>query len=334
MEYKEFEAEVVNRIRDYLPDLYQNAEVMVTETSKLNQKYPALVVRMEGQAASPSIDMMHLYGMSQEGIDMDFILREVAEQVMREPEFGDIGSITDYSKMKDHLFIRISDGKRNQELLKGVPHMERAGLAVTCHVLISLGKDDMGSTMVNNMLLKEFGVSEEQLFKDAMENSPKILPPVLTPMEDMMGKLLGFDSGEEIPKDFESQLSCLDDGGRSEMMVLSNSGSINGAAVIFYPEVLDKIGDRMGSDFFILPSSVHEVLIIPDRGNWDVRELEAMVKDVNNNEVAAKDRLSYDVFRFDSKEHLLEKAQDHEARETGENQGNRQKSHKEKDRER
>ncbi len=118
------------------------------------------------------------------------------------------------------------------------------------------------------------------------------------------------------------------------MMVLTNSNSVNGAAVIFYPEVLEKIGEKMGADYFILPSSVHEVLILPDAGNWSVRDLENMVKEVNNGEVAAKDRLSYDVFNYDSKEHHFEKARDHEARVKGEAPETQTKGHKEKSMER
>ncbi len=99
------------------------------------------------------------------------------------------------------------------------------------------------------------------------------------------------------------------------MLVLSNATTQNGASALFYPDVLEKIGEQAGQNFFILPSSIHETLIVPDDGRFDYQMLESMVKEINAAErVAPEDRLSDSVYHYDSREYLFERAEMYELR--------------------
>ena len=80
-------------------------------------------------------------------------------------------------------------------------------------------------------------------------------------------------------------------GSENPMFIVTNSQTVDGAGVIFYPEVMDQIGEGFQGDFFILPSSTHETLVIPDNGAFDYRVLEDMVQTINENEVAPEERL-------------------------------------------
>ena len=75
-------------------------------------------------------------------------------------------------KQKDKLFIRVSSAEKNEEMLQNVPHQIRENLAITYHLFISIDDVGMGSTTITNDILKHYGISEEQLHADAMENSP------------------------------------------------------------------------------------------------------------------------------------------------------------------
>ncbi len=312
MNFDEFVAQVKDRVKDFLPDDFADASVEVMETRKLNQTYTALIIRKEGQSIAPSIDLDALYA-ELENSSMEEVLEQAADLAQRQPEGLDVESIQDYEKAKERLFIRVSGTEDNQVLLQDIPHREYNGLAITYHVMAEINDQEMGSTMVTNDLLEKFGVTKEQLHEDALRNSPKILPPSIEPMEAMLQKMLGFGAAMETPTAFEEQILSLDMK-KEGMAVLTNRQAVNGAAVIFYPEVLEKIGDSQQVNFFILPSSVHEVILVNDDGSMKLKDLEDMVKSINAAEVAPKDRLSDTVFHYDYKEHLLEKGSDYEDR--------------------
>ena len=90
--------------------------------------------------------------------------------------------------------------------------------------------------------------------------------------------------------------------------VVTNQQRIDGAGALFYPEVMDNLGELLGQDYFILPSSIHEMLVLPDNGEVSADELRMMVTEVNATQVAPAERLTNDVYHFDTKEHVFEKA--------------------------
>lgn len=331
MTFEQFQNEVTGRIRDFLPEEYANADIQIMETHKLNQSYPALIVRLEDEAAAPSIDLSQFFELSENGYSMEAVLASISEAAQMKADGFNKEMFSDYSQVKDKLFIRISDAEVNRDLLKSIPHRNVNGLAVTCHIMVELKEGEMGSAMVNNDLMRSLGVSFNEIYQDAMKNSPEVLPPSIQSMEVMLGRLVGFEFGRDIPKDFESQLETIDFA-NEPMVVLTNAEGVNGAAVILYPEVLHKIGEQTGVNFFILPSSVHEVILVADNGSMKLSELSAMVKEINSTQVAPKDRLSDTVYHYDRKERLLEKGTDYEARMNGKEV--KAKAHREKDWER
>ena len=315
MDFEEFVNVVKARIREFLPDDYANASVEVTETRKLNHSYPALIIRQEGQEIAPSIDLGELYK-ELENSSMDEVLVLAASLAERRPDGIDLSQLNDYETAKERLIIRISNADGNRSLLNDVPHKEVNGLAITYHLLISMDGGEMGSAIITNKIMEMFGITQEQLHEDAVNNSPKILPPSVEPMENMLGKMMGFGLFEETPAVFAEQVEELDLQ-RDGMAVLTNTQAVNGAAVIFYPDVMRQIGDSQNVDMFILPSSTHEVILVPDNGSVKLRDLEEMVKSINESAVEPKDRLSDTVYHYDHKEHLLEKGSDFESRVKG-----------------
>lgn len=315
MNFDDFTALVQEKIYDYLPEDYMGADVEITETRKLNQNYTSLIVKKEGQDIAASVDLDMLYDMLDD-TGLEEVLQQAAELAQRQPEGLDVNDIQDYEKAKERLFIRVSNAEDNRELLNDTPHKEILGLAVTCHVLVGLEDGEMGSTMVTAPLLEKFGVTTEQLFEDAFLNSPEILPPSIEPMEAMLAKMMGFGMEMEAPATLDAQLADLNLE-EMGMAVLTNRQAVNGAAVIFYPDLMAKIGDSQQVNFFILPSSTHEVILVPDNGSMNLKDLEEMVRSINASEVSPKDRLSDTVYHYDFREHILEKGSDFEDRMKG-----------------
>ena len=91
-----------------------------------------------------------------------------------------------------------------------------------------------------------------------------------------------------------------------QMYVATVPDKVHGAGVLAYQDFMDKAAERAGGDFFILPSSIHEILIVPDNGKMNLKDLEAMVREVNVTQVSPADKLTDSVYHYDSKEKIFE----------------------------
>lgn len=313
LEYQEFKDAVQENIREHLPEEFKDAKINSGESRKINESYDGITVLKEGQTIAPAINLNQLYGDYQRHGDMDRIFETIGEIVTKQPDGVDLGALESYDLAKENLFIRVSNAETNKDLLDQVPHETVGDLAVTYHIMIGQDDDGFGSTMVTNDLLDKYGISAEQLKADAMENSAKILSPALESMNNVMARMMGMDhlTLDSVP--FEQAVENFNF--REEgMFVLTNTNALNGAAVMFYPEVLEQLGEHAGVDLFIIPSSVHETILIPDDGVMKRPDLESMIRDINAHEVSPKDRLSDSLYHYDSKDHKLERAIDFEER--------------------
>ena len=155
----------------------------------------------------------------------------------------------------------------------------------------------------------EYGVTQEQIHEDAMKSSPRVMVPEVSSIGVLIDEIYQKNILMLTPDEREMLLETLQES--SEMptfFVVTNTERIDGAGVIFYPEFMDNMGELLGNDFFILPSSIHQMLILPDDGQVDAEMLRDMVKEVNATQVAPAERLTNDVYHFDTKDHVFEKA--------------------------
>lgn len=136
-----------------------------------------------------------------------------------------------------------------------------------------------------------WGITKSQLMKDAAFNTSRKLPYSFVGMESLIAEL----SGEKL-MDFPTE---------ELMYVLTNEEKYYGAAVLLYPHVLSHIGTLLKRNFFVLPSSVHECILVPDLGHYTRFELMKMVREVNQNQVEEEEILSYQVYYYDRKREAL-----------------------------
>ena len=143
------------------------------------------------------------------------------------------------------------------------------------------------------------GVTPEQLHADAMENAPQIKPVEIKGMSEVMAEMMGVEQAEMMgifpvaPED-------------EKIFVATVPDKVHGAGVLAYQDFMDQAAERAGGDFYILPSSIHEVLIVPDNGEMGLKDLEAMVKEVNATQVAPADKLTDSVYHYDSQAKIFE----------------------------
>uniref|UniRef100_UPI003AB47B09 DUF5688 family protein n=1 Tax=Blautia sp. TaxID=1955243 RepID=UPI003AB47B09 len=185
MNFNEFVNEVKDNIKLFLPRDYENAEVSTMECHKLNRAYTGLMVRKEGEMLTPTINLNRLYEAykAQPGVTMETVCRKIADIVIEAPIQVDLKAILNYEDVKDKLFIRVSSAEANKEVLEIVPHQLKEDLAITYHVAVGKNQDGLSSMLITNEMMKEYGVTQEQIHEDAMKSSPRVMVPEVSTME-------------------------------------------------------------------------------------------------------------------------------------------------------
>lgn len=318
MNFEDFVKKVKDSIREFLPSEYKNARIWIDNYQKLNEQYTSLMISKEGETVVPAINLDRLYERYSQDPEhgLSGLLEDAASIFqMERPDYG-ATRLFDYEQIKSSLFFRVSSAERNKEILETIPHELQEDIALTVHIMIEDGNEGLASSAVTNQLLEMYGISSEQLFQDARISSPAVLPVMVEKMDDIMRDMMVTEmkAAGMSEQEIEEAVKEMEAVEKPLMIVVSNEMKTDGASALFYPGILDQIGERIGGDFLILPSSIHETIIVPDDGSTDLEELKKMVKEINEEQVAPKDRLTDEVYHYDTKERVFEKASEFEAR--------------------
>ena len=169
-------------------------------------------------------------------------------------------------------------------------------LAVLFYILVSNDGEGTATITVRNNMFELWGVSEDDLFKIALINTQRLFRGSVMSMASVMMELLSDRLDEENTKEFYDMV--VSDKDMVPMYVCTNTQKINGAGVLLYKDLLKEFAERTGSDFYILPSSVHETLLVPVSKDMDVEYLRNMVREVNATQVAPEEVLSDNVYVY------------------------------------
>lgn len=275
--------------------------------------YDGFAIRKEDSQIGMNLDCGPLFQKYEDGMDFDEVV-EMAERMVEDgmshtPQVN-VEELMNYDLMKERLAVQVVATDRNAEMLENIPHKNIEDMSLVCRFVIGDAEGGIGTILINNQMLAQFGISEEQLFNDALIYAPDLRPSEIIGMQDILAEMMGID-----PSELASELGVPDDVEISvPMYVASTKDRTEGAGVIAYPGFMDMAAEKLGGDFFLLPSSTHEVILVPDNGARDYLELERMVRDVNETQVEPGERLSDRVYHYDSKDKVFELAEKYEAR--------------------
>ncbi|KSV60564.1 DUF5688 family protein [Acetivibrio ethanolgignens] len=217
----------------------------------------------------------------------------------------DTSELTNYEAMKEKLSIEVISAETNAELLTKIPHESMEDMAVVYRFVLESNDAGRASILVTNDMINHMGVTHEQLKADALENAPEIRPAVIQGMSEVMREMMGPEAFEMFGLPEEQE----------EMMYVATVPDKNsGAGVLAYQDFMDQAAEKLGGDFYILPSSIHEILLVPDNGDKAADDLRDMVREVNATQVSPEEKLTDNVYHYDSKEHIFELAEKFEAR--------------------
>ncbi len=292
MSFDVFTKAVVEKIREYLPESFANASVELQTVVKNNDlKLTGLTIRSADSNISPTIYLEQFFEKYQAGEDMNEVLENIADIRLRNElkETFDVGQITDFDRVRGKIVPRLIGKEWNRELLAIRPHKIIADLAVTYHILMGHDFSGIASAPITNALMESWGVDVDTLHDLAIQNMPKLLPSTFQTMSSVLASMMGADA--------EELLSAMPPADEA-MFILSNEQKVNGAAALLDKEIMKTVIERIGKKFFVLPSSIHECIIVPATADMDVSTLVSMVRDVNQSQVAPDERLSDSVYIY------------------------------------
>ena len=185
------------------------------------------------------------------------------------------------------LFYRIVNRERNRELLLKVPYVPYLDLAVTFHYLCNTYDDAIQSFRIDNRIMKDWNLTIPKLYEMAHRNTPVLFPERLIDMEDALQM---FDCNE-----CDDIYDIEDD----EMYILSNDKGINGATVLLYSKKIGELSELYRRNIYIIPSSIHELMLLPESGRITPQRLRQIINDVNTNCVDMEEQLSDEVYIYD-----------------------------------
>ena len=197
----------------------------------------------------------------------------------------------DFEKVKDHIVYRIINRQKNEALLKEVPHVDYLDLAIVFCYIFTGGEFDNATILIRNNHMDIWDVGVSQLMECADENTRKLQGLTVRSVFDYLKKIYGLK--DIIPEDEADSLP---------LYVMSNNSGIFGAGCILYKGLLKSLSEKMESDFYVFPSSVHEVIILPDENRDAAEHFKDMVKEINYTELSLEDILSDSVYYYSRKD--------------------------------
>lgn len=247
--------------------------------------WDAMILNKKGEHISPVIYIQEYFEFWKRGVTIE----QLAEKILwgyeqYEPDVRMTKEIfRDYEKLKYHIYYKNVNYERNRKQLKQLPHRRILDLAMIFYYQVESSRYPATIT-IQKEHLEGWGISLDELEKNARKYTYLEKPAEFLTIEDLTHLEMendGEEADEELP-----------------MYVLTNKQKQFGAGVIFYPGIMEQAANLLGDHFYILPSSIHECILIPGEGNYTREELVDMVTEINENHVDPREVLADQVYYY------------------------------------
>lgn len=289
LNYQDFIRELREALYYLIPN---NVKLDIFPVLKNNSLHlDGLVLHREDSKVSPNFYLQEYYDRYMEGSAISQLAEGIIEHWEEVEKNCPVEVLPmSFERCKSSIIYRLVNAKRNQELLEEIPHVPFQDLAIIFYYLVSQDQEGIGCIRISNDLMEQWEASTQTLMEWAGRNTPRLFPACCNPMSQILAQII-YHSSDEI----KSVQGCPLD----EPYVLTNRIGIHGATVWLYPQLLEKLASYFGKNVFILPSSIHELLILPDDGRFQQTDLIQMVAQVNEECVAPEEILSDSIYYYD-----------------------------------
>ncbi|MBQ4068509.1 MAG: hypothetical protein IJC76_04590 [Lachnospiraceae bacterium] len=311
MDYNEF----LSYIKDSITTIIgEERQVNIHKIIKNNDiELDGLSITSSSHNISPTIYLNDYYNDYLNGANIGDIVYDIYgiyEQQNKNIDF-DLSFFADFNQIKSRIMAKLINYNSNQKLLLDVPHVRFLDLAIVFYCFIENDTFGNATVLIHTSHMQMWNVTENELYKYSMINTPLIFPPIITNMNEVIQELLiskmqnqyiTSDNQEDIfsfEEITDNILNIISEETSSSMYILTNSHKMNGSICMLYQDVLKDFSNKINSDIIILPSSIHEIILIPYADDLSPEQLNKMVKDVNTNEVDSIDVLSDHIYKYD-----------------------------------
>ena len=301
MDFDEFKSTLMDLVSKEVDDRgLEDISLKLTTVDSPDGMTERLMVSVGESKMSMAFRLKEIYRDVENGEDIDHAVFKIVNtiedniSVVKTKEADVKSFVTDYDKVKDHTYLRMIPG--DSPVLKDTPHKMIEDMALVVNIHLDSFSDENGRSVVvvSKPLMDMYGIDEAQLFADAEKNSLANEPMVFTPLGDMIKNLI---QAEKLPTPEDVGIITY---------IATNKSGFQGAAVAGYPDFCEKAAETIGGSFYMLPSSVHEFILIKDDGTPKAKDLNKMVKNVNETVLEARDFLSDQCYHYDAKTKVLE----------------------------
>lgn len=298
MEYREF----LENVRKEVESRYDsNVSVTLNHVMKNNgTELDGITIMEKDKNIAPTIYINSFYDRYREGVSLKAVVSEIIRIYNQNKNSININAdyFENYENVRKTIVYKLVNYQKNKKLLEDVPYKRVLDLAVVFYCLIEQRKGVSATALIHNEHLRIWNVTEDEIYNDALKNTPVLLAGSIVPMSKILSEIAGTAPVDNDEKVCEYT-------GEDILYVLTNSSRVNGAACILYDNLLKKFANDVRSDLYILPSSVHEVIIVPKKNAFDKSELADMVREVNEQGVSQDEILSDNVYEYNRKNGLI-----------------------------
>lgn len=246
---------------------------LYTVTKNNGTRRTGILFKQTDSNLAPTIYLEEFYQKYLQGQQVPDLADSICNiyQEIRVKKTCDCQNLFDFNHVKEHIVYKLIRRDANEELLKQIPYEPFLDLAVVYYIQIDNTRFGSAAIQIRNEHLRYWRVEKEEIQRLAEKNTPRIYPVQIQ-------QIVRF------------------------MYVATNQQCSLGAAVMRYPNLWEKVRGMIGEDFYILPSSIHEVILVPESFGMEPERMAEMVKEINQIGVAPEEVLSDSVYYFDGEE--------------------------------
>ena len=301
-DFKTFAENVKNQISGFLPEEYRSASPEMKQVLKNNnERRLGISIRKEGWEIAPILYLEEYYQMLQEGNPETEVLQRIAREYLdcnrdTPQNVGEL--IPDFETAKEQLWLKLVGKESNQRKLERCVYKDVEGtdLVATFQLRVKIPGLEEGDISVDKRIMEKWGCDVDSLYESVLANMVHQMPAQVSEIDSV---LVGDEGGWK-----PEEVSCQE----KKLYILRNTEESHGAATLLYPGVLQALAENSGADLFILPSSIHEVLVMKVDGEINAGELQYIVMDINRHMVEPEEVLSDQVYRYDRESQSLSMA--------------------------
>lgn len=285
--YEDFVTQMKEAVSEYMAD---QAEVKIQRVCKNNGVYKVgISVLRKNLNISPTIYLENFYEEYQNGTQFGLLVGKLVKMVeeCECPQNLDISFFTDYEKVRNKLMCKVINHSKNEELLREVPYVRFLNLSVVFYCEVEHFGVSNAGILIRKEHQERWGVTVETLYKDALTHMKEDYPPQISPIMDLLKECC---PDEENLWEREKDIP---------MHVVTNQKRFYGASSMLYPNVWKDLAGELESNLAVLPSSVHELIVVPVSTSEEALKMEAMVREINHTQIDEQEFLSDQVYYYD-----------------------------------